>query len=178
MLTTGLKPNAATFHTIMSTLIERNEIDKALEILKIMGSPRFSLQSPTTKSYRILIHGLAERKRPDEALALLEEMYRLNLRPEVQSYTAIVRSYERIGRPLKAIEVMESMRENGYEFYDVEVSTIFYLALFLYFFPHYLCTLRFPNIDTEFSIQAFDKVGKSTWKRVHEVIDSMLSLLI
>lgn len=139
MLTTGLKPNAATFHTIMSTLIERNEVDKALEILKIMGSPRFSLQPPTTKSYRIIIHGLAETKRPDKALTLLEEMYRLNLRPEVQSYTAIVRSYEKTGRPLKAIEVMESMRENGYEFYDVEVSKIFSHSLFsfLYSFLHY-----------------------------------------
>jgi pentatricopeptide repeat protein len=165
MLTTGLKPNAATFHTIMSTLIERNEVDKALEILKIMGSPRFSVQPPTTKSFGILIHGLAETKRPDEAATLLEEMYRLNLRPEVQSYTAIVRSYEKAGRPLKAIEVMENMRENGYDFYDVKVSkTSNVVFLLLLNFPlHHLLTVLFPNIDTEFSIQAVDKVGKSTW---------------
>jgi len=121
MLTAGLKPNASTFHTIMSTLVEQGEVDKALEILKVMGSSKYSLQPPKSKSYGIVIKGLSNLKRPDEALVLLEEMYDLNLRPEVQSYTAIVASYEKTGRPLKAIEVMEAMRENGYEFYGVEV---------------------------------------------------------
>jgi pentatricopeptide repeat protein len=132
MLTAGLRPNAATFHTIMSTLIERDEVDKALAILKIMGSSKYSSQPPSSKSYGILIHGLAESKRPDEAVTLLEEMYRLNLRPEVQSYTVVVRSYEKAGRPLKAIEVMENMRENGYEFYDVKVSDTVFVAHFSY----------------------------------------------
>jgi len=122
MLTAGLKPNASTFHTVMSTLVEQGEVDKAIEILKVMGSSKYSLQPPKSKSFGIVIKGLCNLKRPDEALLLLEEMYDLNLRPEVQSYTAIVASYEKTGRPLKAIEVMEARRENGYDFYGVEVS--------------------------------------------------------
>jgi pentatricopeptide repeat protein len=41
--------------------------------------------------------------------------------PDVELYTITVSAYERMGQPLSALRLMESMREDGYDFYDVEV---------------------------------------------------------
>ena len=41
--------------------------------------------------------------------------------PDVDLYTATISSYERIGQPLKALNLMESMREGGYDFYESAV---------------------------------------------------------
>jgi len=120
MLNAGLRPNAATFNTIISTLVEGGELDKALTIFKLMGS-RYSSGPPNSNSYNILIYALADAKRPDEAELLLKAMNRSGLRPQVELYTAVVTAHERTGKPLKAIQLMEQMREDGYEFYDVKV---------------------------------------------------------
>jgi hypothetical protein len=41
--------------------------------------------------------------------------------PDVDLYTMTVRSYERCGNPMKALSLMEYMREMGYDFYEIKV---------------------------------------------------------
>eukprot|EP00957_Ditylum_brightwellii_P016663 1252723-Ditylum_brightwellii.AAC.1 len=41
--------------------------------------------------------------------------------PDVDLYTVTVTAYERNGQPMKALRLMESMREDGYDFYEAKV---------------------------------------------------------
>lgn len=41
--------------------------------------------------------------------------------PDVHLYTATITGYEKNRQPLEAIRVMESMREDGYDFYEIDV---------------------------------------------------------
>ena len=60
-------------------------------------------------------------KKPLEAEALLRKMGEAGYVPDVDLYSATVTAYERTGQPLKALRLMESMREDGYDFYEIEV---------------------------------------------------------
>jgi hypothetical protein len=58
---------------------------------------------------------------PREAEVLLQDMRKDNLVPDVHLYTSVVASYERARQPLRALRLMESMNEDGYDFYEVKV---------------------------------------------------------
>ena len=41
------------------------------------------------------------------------------MKPEVELYTLTVRAYEKLKKPGLALSLMEKMRKNGYDFYDI-----------------------------------------------------------
>lgn len=43
------------------------------------------------------------------------------IKPDVDLYTLTVAAYEKTKQPLKALRLMESMEEDGYDFYSVKV---------------------------------------------------------
>lgn len=128
MIRDGLDPNVATFNTVLMAQIEQKtpsekELDRVSEVFGILHSPDTVSAFPNRQSYSIAIKALAEHKRPREAEAILRLMRQGNheIVPDVDLFTAAISSYEQIGQPLNALRLMESMRADGYDFYEVKV---------------------------------------------------------
>lgn len=124
MIDEKLAPNTATFNTVISAQAEGKglEWEKALAVYRVMKS-KHSPQGvlPNRKTYNILIRCLSSNLQPGHAESLLIDMRKSGFIPDVDLYTMTVRSYERCSNPMKALALMESMREMGYDFYEVKV---------------------------------------------------------
>lgn len=112
----GLTPNTVTVNTVLAALVSsgsRTDMDTAIRIYE-------SMANANRQTYSILIRALAAVKRGTDADELLSRM-RTIMVPDVDLYTLTVTAYERSGQPLKALRLMESMREEGYDFYEAGV---------------------------------------------------------
>lgn len=132
MISDNLAPNTATFNTVIAALSESRMqslssdnsllIEKALSVFKVMRSKHAPPGvRPNRLTYNILIKNLANSLQPGYAESLLDAMRQDGLVPEVDLYTLTVRAYEKVGNPRKALGLMESMREVGYDFYQNKV---------------------------------------------------------
>ena len=140
MISEELSPNTATFNTVISALAEGkpsfatsnsknskpmtngNLWEKALSVYKVMKSKHAPPGVfPNRQTYNILIRNLAANLQPGYAESLLNSMRKEGFVPDVDLYTVTVRSYERCGNPMRALGMMEAMREVGYDFYDIKV---------------------------------------------------------
>ena len=131
MISDELRPNTATFNTVIAALAEGkpdSKIDnsilweKALAVFKVMKSKHAPAGvAPNRQTYNILIRCLDANLQPGYAESLLNAMRKDGFVPDVDLYTLTVRSYERCGNPMKALRLMESMREVGYHFYEVKM---------------------------------------------------------
>jgi pentatricopeptide repeat protein len=92
-----------------------------VSIFKLLYSRENNYASPNRQTYNLLIRAMANNKRPRDAEALLRCMREENMVPDVDLYTVTVSSYEKAGQPLRALRLMEAMREDGYEFYEAAV---------------------------------------------------------
>jgi pentatricopeptide repeat protein len=140
MLQDGYNPNVATINTVLIAQTENfksggvkssnTDLDRAIQIFKnffLSSATAEALTIPSRQSYSIMIRAFSSNQRPKDAEALLRRMRTVDgMIPDVDLYTITVSAYERIGQPLYALRLMESMREDGYDFYDVEVfNTLF-----------------------------------------------------
>ena len=134
MMSEKLEPNTVTFNTVIAALSEGRLSDslaksnnallweKALAVYRVMKSKNAPKGvSPNRKTYNILIRCLANNLQPGIAESLLIDMRNAGFVPDVDLYTMTVRSYEQCGNPIKALALMEYMREIGYDFYSVKV---------------------------------------------------------
>ncbi|KAL9186472.1 hypothetical protein ACHAXT_005710 [Thalassiosira profunda] len=141
MISEELAPNTATFNTVIAALAEggrrqaeRSQTssadsnegplwEKALAVYRAMKSTRAPPGvQPNRQTYNILVRCLASGLHPGHAEAVLHDMREAGFVPDVDLYTMTVRSYERCGSPMKALGLMESMREGGeYDFYGIKV---------------------------------------------------------
>jgi pentatricopeptide repeat protein len=134
MMSEKLEPNTVTFNTVIAALSEgrlsdsiatsndNSLLEKALAVYRVMKSKNAPTGvSPNRKTYNILIRSLANNLQPGIAESLLIDMRNAKFVPDVDLYTMTVRSYERCGNPIKALALMEYMREMGYDFYSVKV---------------------------------------------------------
>lgn len=125
MIKDGLKPNAATFNTAIVAQVEGYPVDKCLDrailIYRVMASNSEKRVRPNRQTFNLLIRALASSKKPTEAHSLLRKMGASGYIPDVDLYAATVASYERTGQPLQALRLMEAMREDGYDFYEIDV---------------------------------------------------------
>lgn len=123
MLRENLVPNIAVFNTVLTALAETTPSPQSIE--NCLATYRLLRQnpsaSPNRQTYTILVRLLAAQMEPRQAEKLLNDMTASGLVPDVDLYTATISSYERIGQPLKALNLMESMREGGYDFYESAV---------------------------------------------------------
>ena len=126
MLREQLAPNVATFNTVIVALTAdgRNKADmeKAMLVFKLMKSKYAPHKArPNRQTYNLLIRAFAANQMPQYAEAFLVKMRDDGFVPDVDLYTATVTSYERTSQPLKALRLMESMQEDGYDFYEIKV---------------------------------------------------------
>ncbi|KAL7532081.1 hypothetical protein ACHAXR_004422 [Thalassiosira sp. AJA248-18] len=134
MISEQLSPNTATFNTVIAALSEGSKPDyakntntdllwqKALAVYKVMKSKHAPAGvAPNRQTYNILTRCLSANLQPGYAESMLNDMRKAGFVPDVDLYTLTVRSYERCGNPMKALSLMESMREVGYDFYEIKV---------------------------------------------------------
>lgn len=122
MLKEKLSPNTAVFNTVLMSQAENKNFDKATIVYRLMKSDKIPQSArPNRQTYNALIIALALDGRPSDAEYYLKEMRKDGFLPDVDLYTATVTSYEKNREPLKAIQIMESMSEDGYDFYEVKV---------------------------------------------------------
>jgi pentatricopeptide repeat domain-containing protein 1 len=125
MMKEGLSPNTATFNTVLLAQSEtrtKADIERAIIVYKLMKS-KFATNAgrPNRQTYNTLVNFFTTIMQPLMAEAFLKEMREDGLKPDVDLFTATVAAYERSGQPLKAVKLMESMQEDGYDFYGVKV---------------------------------------------------------
>ena len=97
-------------------------LEKALAVYRVMKSKHAPPGGqPNRKTYNILIRCLSSNLQPGYAESLLIDMRNDGFVPDVDLYTMTVRSYEKCGNPMKALGLMERMREMGYDFYKMKV---------------------------------------------------------
>lgn len=125
MMKEELSPNAATFNTVLIAQAEgksRADIERAILVYKLMKS-KFAGENgrPNRQTYNIIINFFASMMQPITAEAFLVKMREAGFKPDVDLFTATVAAYERTGQPLRALKLMESMQEDGYNFYGVAV---------------------------------------------------------
>jgi pentatricopeptide repeat protein len=132
MISEELSPNTATFNTVIAALSEQRPDsktsnnnpmwEKALAVYRVMESKHAPLGvAPNRQTYSMLIRSLSANLEPLRAEAMLANMRVAGFVPDVDLYTTTVRSYEKCGSPLKALRVMEAMREVGHDFYGIKV---------------------------------------------------------
>ena len=125
MVKEGLSPNVATFNTVMIAQAEgksRGDMERAILVYKLMIS-KFAAANgrPNRQTYNIIINFFASMMQPVTAEAFLTKMRNDGFKPDVNLFTATVAAFERTGQPLRALRLMESMQEDGYDFYGVAV---------------------------------------------------------
>ena len=118
MIRNGLSPNVVLFNTVIRALISGGDIAASLKVVELMESSP-GVVSPNRSTYQIIVAALAANKRPVEAEAMLTVMAKKGMKPEVELYTVTVTAYEKINKPRLALKLMEQMRQNGYDFYDI-----------------------------------------------------------
>lgn len=121
MIEARLYPNTATFNTVLMAQVESKNMEKASAVFKLLSSVQSKRACPNRQSYNIIIKGMAENLQPANAENYLYRMKEDGLKPDVDLLTAIVTSYERCKEPIKALQMMEAIREEGYDFYQMKI---------------------------------------------------------
>jgi pentatricopeptide repeat domain-containing protein 1 len=125
MIKEELSPNAATLNTVMLAQTDSgkaSDSENVLKVYKLMKSQFVDDRGrPNRYTYSILINYFAEIGKPAAAEAFLDKMRKDGFKPDVDLFTTTVTAYERAHQPLKALNLMESMQNDGYDFYGVKV---------------------------------------------------------
>ncbi len=133
MMSEKLTPNTATFNTVLMSQMETKNTKGVLTVYNMMmssSSPLSTLSSsfpnskvgrPNRQSYNMLIRYMALNSEPANAEYFLKQMSENGMKPDVDLFTLTVTAYEKNVEPRKALNLMESMREEGYDFYDIKV---------------------------------------------------------
>jgi pentatricopeptide repeat domain-containing protein 1 len=124
MIEDRLSPNTATFNTVIMAQTEAGNMEKASAVFKLLTSTHAKRAKPNRQTYNIIIKAMAANSQPKNAEYYLKVMREDGMMPDVDLLTAIVSSYERAREPIKALQMMESMREAGFDFYGNKIFDV------------------------------------------------------
>ena len=120
MIESKLLPNTATYNTVIMAQAEANNMEKASAVFNLLTSSH-SKAKPNRQTYNILVRALNANAQPATAEFYLNLMKEGGMKPDVELLTATVSSYERSKEPLKALKMLEAMRADGYDFYEMKL---------------------------------------------------------
>jgi len=120
MVNEGLSPNIATYNTVLLALIEACHVRQVIRVFEYMESSKCNVD-PNVQTFSSVIYFLALKKKPLEADNLIQHMRMRGLIPGIELYTVTVTAFEKMGMPMRALRLMDDMREDGHAFYDIKV---------------------------------------------------------
>ena len=165
MMKEELSPNTATFNTVLIAQAEgksRGDTERAILVYRLMKS-KFAKEygRPNRQTYNIIISFFASMMQPVTAEAFLAKMRDDGFKPDVDLFTTTVAAYERTGQPLRALKLMESMQEDGYDFYGVAVLN-----------EAFKKAVKLANkVGQTFTSQAAGREEEKSMKLVHQMED-------
>ncbi len=147
MLNENLTPNTATFNTVLMSQMEAKNTKSVLTVYNMMSPSSFSRNTkigrPNRQTYNMLIRYMAMNLEPANAEYFLKQMSENGMKPDVDLFTLTVTAYEKNIEPRKALSLMESMREEGYDFYDIKALDFAFKQASIFF----ILFLSFSVID-------------------------------
>ncbi|KAK1322543.1 Pentatricopeptide repeat-containing protein [Acorus calamus] len=103
----GVAPSIITHNLLFSVYCDCKKTDTALEHFRAFVNTAPFGPSPTT--YRILVKGLVDNDRLDQAVELKNDMLSRNLSPDPVVYNYLMSGFLKNGEPDKVLEVYEEM---------------------------------------------------------------------
>ncbi|KAK1285161.1 Pentatricopeptide repeat-containing protein [Acorus calamus] len=104
----GVAPSIITHNLLFSVYCDCKKTDTALEHFRAFVNTAPFGPSPTT--YRILVKGLVDNDRLDQAVELKNDMLGRNLSPDPVVYNYLMSGFLKNGEPDKVLEVYEEMQ--------------------------------------------------------------------
>jgi len=111
MQAAGLSPSEVTFGILLDASVGAREVDLARSVFEDLRNSGMALNTVHCTTF---IKGLVADDRLEEAAGLLHEMQRcLNARPDIITYSTLVRAYAERGDISEALQVVEQMLQQG-----------------------------------------------------------------
>jgi len=120
MVKEGLSPNIVTYNTVILALIKACHIRQVVRVFEYMDCPKCNVD-PNAQTFNSVIYFLALQRMPKEADAFIQRMRVRGLTPQIELFTITVTAFEKAGMPMRALRLMDDMREDGHDFYDIKV---------------------------------------------------------
>lgn len=102
----GVFPSALTFDVLLNG--NTGDMSQAWELKKKMQAAH-----PGAYSYNTMMHGLASKGDMNQAMQLLDEMKRMNIKPNEITFTTLIRGYATQHKWEKVEKVFSLMQEEG-----------------------------------------------------------------
>ncbi|CAO1941873.1 unnamed protein product [Urochloa humidicola] len=110
MLEKNIRPNAATYNSLMKQYCMGNNLKSATEIYKGMNSLEVA---PNENTYNILVKGHCKARNMKEALYFHKEMIGKGFRLTATSYSSLIRLLNKKKKFIEARNLFDEMRKEG-----------------------------------------------------------------
>jgi len=105
MVATGVSPDVITYSTLVKGYCQAGDIDQGFQVLKEMVTS--GVHEPDEILYNSLLDGCAKQHRVDDALKLVEDMHKNNVRPSNFTLSILVKLLGRSRRLNQAFSMVE-----------------------------------------------------------------------
>merc|ERR1719310_2156830 len=105
MLASGISPDVITYSTLVKGYCQAGDIDRGYQVLKDMVNA--GVHEPDEILYNSLLDGCAKQHRVDDALKLVEDMHKHNVRPSNFTLSILVKLLGRSRRLNQAFSMVE-----------------------------------------------------------------------
>ncbi|CAI0423792.1 unnamed protein product [Linum tenue] len=107
----GRKPSVQTYNCLLKGLCYVGRVEEAFELLQDIK--KMSTVLPDMYTYTVMMDGFCRVGRSDEAMELMNEALGMELQPTAVSFNALFHGYNKEGRPLKGIKLLQQMEQRG-----------------------------------------------------------------
>ncbi|KAJ4829362.1 hypothetical protein Tsubulata_024244 [Turnera subulata] len=102
----GFEPDAVTYGIVMNAHCRAGKCDEAISLFREMEAKKCK---PSPNIFCILITGLGNEKRLQEAVRILDEMRKCGVGPNSRTYDIIIHHLIKIGKPKTAYKFFQEM---------------------------------------------------------------------
>eukprot|EP00850_Spirogloea_muscicola_P019210 SM000186S04128 [mRNA] locus=s186:37711:49940:- [translate_table: standard] len=121
LLSRNISPNYRTYTTVLSSMVQRGDMKRAMDWLHKM---RLAGCQPSLVTFNIIMHGRACRAQMNEAEDVMQQMKQAGLRPNIRTFTILLCGYADSGDYVSAFKCLEAVKAAG-----LQPDVTFYGAL-------------------------------------------------